>query len=94
MKGLAMPDIKIHFKELYDLNVVFLNWKERKNLMEQNQSSEVDHGTEILVYAKDDALKKIIKEVYYLIYSCRVTFIKNNTLVLLFYHMSKDIIYR
>lgn len=28
-KRLAISNNKIHFKDLYDLNVAFLNWRER-----------------------------------------------------------------
>lgn len=58
MRRLDIQDIKIHFKGLYNLNVLLLSWKERKNLMEQNQSAEVNLDAQILVYAKDDTMKK------------------------------------
>lgn len=64
MRGLAIPDIKMHFIELYDLNAVFQNCKQRNNLMEQNQNAEIDHGAE--TYVKDDVMgKKKIKEIIF-----------------------------
>lgn len=73
MTGLAVPNIKIRFKELYDLNVALLNWKERKNLMRQNQSAEVALKVDVLAYARGGTMKKV-KEIHYLITSSWVTF--------------------
>lgn len=61
MREIAVSNIKIHFKNLYDSVSILLNWIDRKKLLEQNQSAEVDLSVQIFVYAKGDTMKKLKK---------------------------------